>query len=84
MPSIDPEALGVLRQALGLDRAAMPYRNHFPAPDDDPVLLGLVRQGLMAIGQSVPGGLRLFHVTPAGARRIGSPLPPTAPDRIIG
>lgn len=80
MPSIDPEAIEVLRHALGLDRAPLAYRNHYAAPSGDPVVLSLLRQGLMEAGSAVPGGHRLFHVTPAGARRIGSPLPAAAPD----
>ena len=75
MPSLDPEEGDAIRQALGLDRAARPYRNHYPAPGDDPVAGRLVERGLMARGAATPAGLVLFQVTEAGARQVGARLP---------
>lgn len=75
MPSAAPEDLRAIRQALGLDRTARPYRNHYAAPANDSLALGLVRRGLMQTGTTAPGGLMLFLVTPAGARLAGTTLP---------
>jgi hypothetical protein len=75
VPLLDPEERDAIRQALGLDRAAKPYRNHYPAPGDDPVAGRLAGRGLMRRGAATPAGLVLFQVTEAGARQVGASLP---------
>lgn len=74
MPPLDPEELQAIRQALGLDRAAIPYRNHYVAPADDPLAARLVRRGLLQAGRVTPAGLVLFAVTAHGARLAGTDL----------
>ncbi|SDB47997.1 hypothetical protein [Belnapia rosea] len=81
MPLLDPEERDALRQALGLDRAARPYRNHLPAPGDDPLAGRLVERGFLQRGPATPGGLVIFQVTEAGARQLGTRLPGSDPGR---
>lgn len=81
MPSLDPEELQAIRQALGLDRAARPYRNHYVAPADDPLAVRLVRRALMRPGRVTAAGLVLFEVTAPGARLAGSSLEALEPPR---
>ena len=81
MPPLDPEELQTIRQALGLDRAARPYRNHHVAPADDPLAARLVRRGLLRPGPVTPAGLVLFEVTVPGARLAGSSLAELEPPR---
>jgi hypothetical protein len=81
MPLLDPDEGDAIRQALGLDRAARPYRNHYPAPGDDPLAVRLVGRGLMRRGAVTPAGLVLFQVTEAGARQVGARLPEAEPGR---
>ena len=81
MPPLDPDELQAIRRALGLDRAARPYRNHPVAPADDPLASGLVRRGLMRRGATTPAGLVLFEVTVPGARLAGAELVEPGPAR---
>jgi hypothetical protein len=81
VPLLDPEERDAIRQALGLDRAAKPYRNHYPARGDDPVAGRLVDLGLMQRGAATPAGLVLYQVTEAGARQVGTKLPEAEPGR---
>jgi hypothetical protein len=79
MPMTDPEDLDAIRRALGLDRAAVPYRNHYPARWDDPLAQRMLERGLLRRGEAAPGGLVLFQVTEAGARLVGASLPALSP-----
>ena len=81
MPPLDPDELQAIRQALGLDRAARPYRNHHVAPADDPLAARLVRRGLMRPGATTAAGLVLFEVTAPGARLAGTELVAPGPER---
>lgn len=50
------------------------YRNYFAADPcyegDHLVIHGLVQRGLMVAGREIPGGLRYYHVTPAGKEAL--------------
>ena len=81
MPPLDPEELQAIRQALGLDRAAEPYRNHYVAPADDPLAARLVQRGLLRPGRATSAGLMLFEVTVPGARLAGTSLAELEPPR---
>ncbi|MBL6457854.1 hypothetical protein JMJ55_21180 [Belnapia sp. T6] len=81
MPFLDPESRELLRQALGLDRAAVPYRNHYPAAADDPIATRLASLGLLHRGEAIAGGRVIFQVTEAGARQLGATLPGPDPAR---
>jgi hypothetical protein len=96
MPNIDSEGLAAIRQALGLNHAALPYRNHYAAPAADPLMARLMAQGLMRTGSAQrearnprpsdqagqgASGLVLYHVTAAGARAVRTTLPDLSPQR---
>ena len=70
--SMTPEKLHIMRHALGLERSATSYRNHFVAGEghaDMPDILALVDAGFMAEATRPPildESDCVFYVTPAG------------------
>lgn len=70
------EELDDINHALGLTGGRVqPFRNHYCAEDDDENMNRMVAAGLMKKGRIIPGGLRNFHVTEAGAAAVGATLP---------
>jgi len=70
------EEIDDIKHALGLTFGRVqPYRNYYCAEDDDENMSRMVAAGLMQKGRIIPGGLRNFHVTEAGAAVVGATLP---------
>lgn len=80
MIELSEQERGILRHALtGSSGNDVVYRNYFAAGDghdDMPALTRLVMNGLMYVGNAVPGsGSRYFHCTANGARAVGLHAP---------
>lgn len=76
--TLPADQLRIIRHSLGLAQADVPYRNSYCAPDAGPIretLESMADAGLMRRGVADLGGVRFFHVTPAGAAAAGVELP---------
>ena len=76
-PELPADQVTVLRHALGLDRRAAAYRNHFCADvghTDWAALQALVQAGLMVQRRSAISAGWIFFVTDAGRAAIAEGL----------
>lgn len=78
-PTLLPHQREILEHAIGEWRGrpgTQPYRNHYCDPPGSPRVGPLVALGWMALGRTINEGREVYaHVTPAGFRALGLPVP---------